>query len=136
MLFFSFGVFFFPYFFFGFMVPCWKFQDWILFIWIHWALWFCCSVTQLCLTLWNPMDCSMPGFPALYCLPEFAQTHVYWVNDAIQPFQLNNKALTLEPKLRISDRWFVLVKYRSFQSPLLWVCIILFTRELLSSFGE
>ena len=85
LLFFSFGVFFFPYFFFGFMVPCWKFQDWILFIWIHWALWFCCSVTQLCLTLCNPMNCSMPGFPVLHYLPEFTQTHVYWVSDAIQP---------------------------------------------------
>ena len=25
------------------------------------------------------MDCSMPGFPVLHCLPEFAQTHVHWV---------------------------------------------------------
>ena len=33
----------------------------------------CCSVTQLCLTLHNPMYCSMPGFPVLYYLPEFAQ---------------------------------------------------------------
>ena len=30
------------------------------------------------------MDCSMPGFPALHYLPEFAQTHVHWVSDAIQ----------------------------------------------------
>ena len=33
-----------------------------------------CSVAQLCPTLYNPMDCSMPGFPVLHCLPEFAQT--------------------------------------------------------------
>ena len=45
----------------------------------------CCSVTQSCLTLCNPMDCSMPGFSVLYYLPEFAQTHVHWVSDAIQP---------------------------------------------------
>ena len=45
----------------------------------------CCSVTQLCLTLWDPMDCSTPGFPVLLCLPDFAQTHVHWVGDAIQP---------------------------------------------------
>ena len=44
-----------------------------------------CSVTQLCPTLCNPMDCSMPGFPVLHCLLEFAQTHVTWVDDAIQP---------------------------------------------------
>ena len=45
----------------------------------------CCSVTQLCLTLWDPMDCSMPGFPVLHHLPEFVQTHVHCVGDAIQP---------------------------------------------------
>ena len=31
------------------------------------------------------MNCSMPGFPVLHYLPEFAQTHVHWVSDAIQP---------------------------------------------------
>ena len=38
-----------------------------------------------CLTLWNPKDCSMPGFPVHHHLLEFAQTHVHWVSDAIQP---------------------------------------------------
>ena len=33
----------------------------------------CCSVAQSCLTLCDPVDCSMPGFPVLYCLPESAQ---------------------------------------------------------------
>ena len=36
-------------------------------------------------TLYNPMDCSMPGFPLYHQLPEFTQTHVHWVSDAIQP---------------------------------------------------
>ena len=45
----------------------------------------CCSVTQLCPTLWDPMDCSMPGFPDRHHLTKFAQTHVHWVIDAIQP---------------------------------------------------
>ena len=31
------------------------------------------------------MDFSTPGFPVLHYLPEFAQTHVHWVDDAIQP---------------------------------------------------
>ena len=44
------------------------------------------SVTKLCPTLCNPMDCSMPGFPALHYLLEFVQTHVHWVGNAIQPF--------------------------------------------------
>ena len=45
----------------------------------------CCSVTQLCPTLCDPMDCSTPGFPVGHHLPELAQTHVHWVGDAIQP---------------------------------------------------
>ena len=50
-------------------------------------LWlYCCSsFTKSCLTLWNPMNCSMPVFLVLHYLPEFAQTLVYWVSDAIQP---------------------------------------------------
>ena len=44
-----------------------------------------CSVTNLHPTPCNPVDCSMPVFPALYYLPEFAQIHVHWVGDAIQP---------------------------------------------------
>ena len=43
------------------------------------------SVTKSCLPLHDPMDCSMPGFPVLHHLPEFAQVHVYWVSNAIQP---------------------------------------------------
>ena len=43
------------------------------------------SVTHLCLTLCDPMDCSAPGFPVHHHLPEFAQTHVHQVSDAIQP---------------------------------------------------
>ena len=38
---------------------------------------FVCSVSQLYLTLCDPMDCSMPGFPVLHHLLEFTQTHVY-----------------------------------------------------------
>ena len=45
----------------------------------------CCSVVQLCPILCDPMDCSMPGFPVLPYLPEFAQTHVHWIGDSMQP---------------------------------------------------
>ena len=45
----------------------------------------CCSVAQLCLTLCDSMDCSMPGFPVLHHLLELTQTHVHLVGDAIQP---------------------------------------------------
>ena len=43
------------------------------------------SVTQLCPTLCDPMNCSMPGLPVYHQLPEFNQIHVHRVSDAIQP---------------------------------------------------
>ena len=46
------------------------------------------AVVQLlsreCLTFCDLMDCSTPGFLVLHYLPEFAQTHIHWVSDAIQ----------------------------------------------------
>ena len=44
-----------------------------------------CLVTKSCLILCDLMDCSMPGFRVLHNLLEFAETHVHWVTDAIQP---------------------------------------------------
>ena len=51
----------------------------------------CCSVTQSCLTLCNPMDCSTPGFPVSHHLLELAQTHVsqwcHWtISSSVIPF--------------------------------------------------
>ena len=43
------------------------------------------SVTQSCPTLCNPMNHSMPGLPVHQQLPEFTQTHVHWVGNAVQP---------------------------------------------------
>ena len=42
------------------------------------------SVAQSCLTLCDPMNCSTPGLPVHHQIPEFIQTHVHWVGDAIQ----------------------------------------------------
>ena len=42
----------------------------------------CRSVIQLCPTLCNPVDCSMPGLPVLHYLPKLAQTHVHWIGGA------------------------------------------------------
>ena len=53
------------------------------------------SVTQLCLTLWDPKDCSTPGFPVLHSLLEFTQTHTHptiW------------SSVTLFPDLNLSQR--------------------------------
>jgi len=43
------------------------------------------SVSQSCLTLCDPMDCSIPDFPVHHQLVELVQTHVHQVSDAIQP---------------------------------------------------
>ena len=45
------------------------------------------SVPQLCPTPCHPINHSMPGLPVHHQLPEFTQTHVCWVGDAIQPSQ-------------------------------------------------
>ena len=81
----------------------------------------CCSVTKLGLTLFDPMDCSTPGFHYLHYLPEFAQTHVHWVNDAIQPSHLLSPLFLLPaifPSIRVFSKQSVLhikwPKYWSF----------------------
>ena len=48
-------------------------------------LWLSCSVAESCPTLYDPTAWNTPGFPVLRHLLEFAQTHVHWVGDAIQP---------------------------------------------------
>ena len=60
----------------------------------------CYPVTRLCPTLCNPMDCSMPGFPVLHHLPEFAQTHVHlswWclptISSSVNPFSFSPQSL-------------------------------------------
>ena len=63
----------------------------------------CCSVTQSCPTLCNSMDYSIPGFPVLHYLLEFAQTRVHWVmpsNHVIlcHPFLL---LLSIFPSIRV-----------------------------------
>ena len=47
--------------------------------------WVLLLVTRSCPTLCDPMACRTPGFPVHHQLLEFAQTHVHWVSDAIQP---------------------------------------------------
>ena len=61
---------------------CWSLA-WRLFerIFKHMLLFICSAVFNS----YNPMECSMPGFPVLHHLLEFAQIHVLWVSDAIQP---------------------------------------------------
>ena len=43
------------------------------------------SFTQSCPTLYDPMDCSIPGLPVHHQIPEFTKSHAHQVDDAIQP---------------------------------------------------
>ena len=46
--------------------------------------WYCCSINKSCPALCDPMN-NTPDFPVLHYLLAFAQTHIHWVSDAIQP---------------------------------------------------
>ena len=60
------------------------------------------SVTQSCPTLCDPTDCSTPGLPVNHQLPEFTQTQVHHVGDALQP----SHPLLLPPSIFLSIRVF------------------------------
>ena len=69
------------------------------------------SVALLCLTLCDPMNCSMPGFPVRHQPMELTQTHVHWVGDAIQHFILCRPLLLLLsifPSIRVFSNESVL----------------------------
>ena len=72
---------------------------------------YCCSVAKSCLTLCIPMNCSMPGFSVLHSLPEFAQTHVHWLSNAIHCLILCHPLLLLPsifPSIRVFSNELVL----------------------------
>ena len=63
------------------------------------------SVTQLCPTLCDPMDCSTLGFPVHHQLPEITQTHVYWIRIPSNHLILCHLLLLL-PSILLSIRVF------------------------------
>ena len=75
----------------------------------------CCSVARSCLTLSEPMNCITSGFPVLHYIPEFVQTHVFCVDDAIQqsrplsptsPFAFNHPTIRVfSNELVLCIRW-------------------------------
>ena len=69
-----------------------------------------CSLAQSCLTICDPMSGSMPDFPIFHYHPEFAQTHVHWVSDVIQPSH---------PLLHASPLALNLSQIQSF--PIIWL---------------
>ena len=88
------------------------------------------SLVQLC----DPMNCSIPGFPVLYYLPEFAQTHVHWVSDAIQPS--HSLSPPSPPAFNLSQHQWVdtshqVAKGFSFSnSPFQWIFRVDFLQDL------
>ena len=60
-----------------------------------------CSLTQWLPTLCNPTNCSTTGFSVLHYLPEFAQAHVHWVGDAIQPSHSVIPFSSCSPSIRV-----------------------------------
>ena len=79
------------------------------------------SVAQSCPTLCDPMNCSTPGLPVHHQLPEFTQTHVHWIDDALQASHLCRLLLLLPsifPSIRVFSNESILrmrwPKYWSF----------------------
>ena len=69
---------------------------------LSWTLLFSHAVVSDC----NPKDFNMPGFPVLHYFLEFAQTHVHWVDDAIQPSRPLITPILLLPSICSSIRGF------------------------------
>ena len=80
---------------------------------------FLLSIVQSRPALWDPMDCSMPGFPVHHQLPEPTQTHVHWAGDAIQP-SLPSCPLLLLPSVLPSIRVFSNESVLHFRWPEYW----------------
>ena len=99
------------------------------------------SVTQLCLTVCNPMNCSMPGFPVLHYLLEFAQTHILWVGDAIKKLSplipnIFIKLWLLEPEDQHYSIFFIRIIFKCrqwyCQHKMLWDLIVLAAQSCLT----
>ena len=59
------------------------------------------SVAQSCPTLCDLMDCNTPGLPVHHQLPEFIQTHLHWVGDAIQISHPLSSLSPIFPSIRV-----------------------------------
>ena len=68
-----------------FLISCLPLPSVLIFCLLPWIFLELLLFSRYVLTLCFPMDCSTPAFPVLRYLMELAQTHVYWVSDAVQP---------------------------------------------------
>ena len=80
----------------------------------------CCSLVKLYPTLCSPMDSSTPGLPVPHHLPEFAQVHVHWIDDAIQPLHPLSKGFRGQNQLYvyIYSLFFGFPSHLPYRSPL------------------
>ena len=78
------------------------------------------SDAQSCPTLWNSMNCSTPGLPVHHQHPEFTQTHVHRVGDAIQPFHpllSPSPSAPIHPRIRVfSNESTVCMRWQKYWS--------------------
>ena len=72
-----------------------------------------CSVTRSCPTLCNPMECSIPVFPVLLYLVEFAQIHVHW---SLLPFKHITQAAPSSLKVALGICWELTISFVQFYS--------------------
>ena len=86
------------------------------------------SVAQSCPTLHDPMNRSTPGLPVHHQLPEFTQTHVHWVSDAIQPSHPLSSPSPLAPNPSQHQSLFQWVNsyYSEINAFTMWVHCLLF----------
>ena len=107
------------------------------------------SVTQLCPTLCDPMECIMPGLSVHHQLPEFTQTHAHWVGDALLSsvipffhfqsfpasgsFQMSQFFASGDQSIGVSASTWVLPMNTQDWSPLEWTGWIFFQSKGLSS---
>ena len=92
------------------------------------------SVAKSCPTLCDPMNRSTPGFPVHHQLPEFTQTHVHRVSDAIQPSHpLSSLSLS---KTSLNIDWLYMSKIAQLASTIRTVFWTLWERERVGWFGR
>ena len=96
----------------------------------------CCSVAQLCPTLWDPMNYSTPGFPVLHNLQEFAQIHFHWAGDAIYVILCIFSfafSLSQHQGLFLTQTWAI-INFTSSPSPLIGMGVMRWGRGCVCKF--
>ena len=96
----------------------------------------CCSVAQLCPTLWDPMNYSTPGFPVLHNLQEFAQIRFHWAGDAIYVILCIFSfafSLSQHQGLFLTQTWAI-INFTSSPSPLIGMGVMRWGRGCVCKF--